>query len=160
SGEFELLKQNFRHDRRAHLHQRDSFEGLAALVPPSPRRGFVLIDPAYEVKKDYETVLNCVSRIYQRWEQAVVAIWFPLLGRQKDRGEWLKERFRRSDFSKIWLAELRVAEQAEEGGMHGSGMIVVNTPWQLDESLDRTLKAAAHALDAALTTEWLKPPAD
>ncbi|MDH5750451.1 MAG: 23S rRNA (adenine(2030)-N(6))-methyltransferase RlmJ, partial [Rhodospirillales bacterium] len=45
STEHAALNDSFRHDRRVHIHKRDGFEALPALVPPVERRGLVLIDP-------------------------------------------------------------------------------------------------------------------
>lgn len=154
-NEFELLKNNFKQDARIHLHQRDGFEGLAALVPPTPRRGFALIDPAYEVKADYEAVVTCVKRVYRKWQTGVVAIWFPLLGRARDRSTWLKQRIREAGFADVLLAELTIAEQDPDMGMHGSGIIVVNAPWRLDEVLEHSLKEAGQLLQAQTQVGWL-----
>jgi 23S rRNA (adenine2030-N6)-methyltransferase len=159
SQEFPLLKKNFRGDPRVHLHQRDGFEGLPAMVPPDPRRGLALIDPAYEVKTDYERVVSCTDKVLRRWQTGAIAIWFPLLSATRDRGEWLKSRFRQSGFSKVLLVELKVEEQHPESGMHGSGMLIVNTPWQLDQVLASTLARVKDQLQPAcadpVNVQWL-----
>lgn len=53
STEVEALRQQFRQDERVAVHHRDGYEGVNALLPPTPKRGLVLIDPAYEVKTEY-----------------------------------------------------------------------------------------------------------
>lgn len=159
SQEFELLKQNFKNDPRVHLHQRDGFEGLAGMVPPSPRRGLALIDPAYEVKTDYQTVVTCIQKMYSKWQTGVVALWFPLLAKARDRSEWLIDQINRAGLEKVLLLELKVAEQDADQGMHGSGMILINTPWQLDRILETSLRLASAKLDTQcdqpLSVRWL-----
>src|SRR5690606_28449333 len=44
----EVLRANFRRDRRVAIHHRDGYEALPALIPPPERRGLVFIDPPYE----------------------------------------------------------------------------------------------------------------
>src|ERR1700743_505262 len=52
--EINVLRDNFRYaGRRAMLSAGDGIEGIKALLPPPPRRAFVLIDPSYEDKRDY-----------------------------------------------------------------------------------------------------------
>lgn len=159
SKEFELLKQNFKGESRAHLHHRDGFEGLVGMVPPTPRRGLALIDPAYEVKTDYDAVVSSVQKMYRKWQTGVVAIWFPLLAKARDRSEWLKKQIANAGFENVLLVELSVAEQNPDQGMHGSGMIVINTPWQLDTTLEKSLKLASDKLEISckqpLAITWL-----
>ncbi len=141
SSEIDLLRANFQHDSRIAIHHRDGFEGVVGLTPPEPRRGMVLIDPAYEVKTDYEAVLKTCEQVARRWPQGIIALWYPLLGKQKDRGAWLVERFDRKSFADTLCVELMVDEQGAEGGMYGSGMLIINTPWQTDEQLKASLPA-------------------
>jgi 23S rRNA (adenine2030-N6)-methyltransferase len=63
----------------AAVHRRDGYEGVLALSPPEPRRGLVLIDPSYEVKSEYDGVAAFVTRLFARWPEATVLIWYPLL---------------------------------------------------------------------------------
>ena len=52
------------------------------------------------------------------------------------------EQLARVPFANLLVAELAVSEQAEDYGMHGSGMVIVNAPWQLDEQLSALLPFA------------------
>jgi 23S rRNA (adenine2030-N6)-methyltransferase len=44
--------------------------------------------------------------------------------------------------------ELTVGNQTEEFGMHGSGMILVNTPWQFGKFVDVAMNEVASCLKA------------
>ncbi|MDH5485849.1 MAG: 23S rRNA (adenine(2030)-N(6))-methyltransferase RlmJ, partial [Gammaproteobacteria bacterium] len=61
STEFDILQQNFASDKNIKLEQRDGFKGLAAVLPPPSRRAVVLIDPSYEIKTDYQAVVEAVK---------------------------------------------------------------------------------------------------
>jgi 23S rRNA (adenine2030-N6)-methyltransferase len=141
NNEIELLRANFQHDKRISIHHRDGFEGVLALTPPVPRRGLVLIDPSYEVKTDYERVLDTCVKLTKRWPQGIIALWYPLLGKEKDRSSWLRERFSQKKFIDLLSIELQVEPQTNDSGMHGSGMFIVNTPWQLDQQMQLSMQS-------------------
>jgi 23S rRNA (adenine2030-N6)-methyltransferase len=146
------LQECLGQDRRVSLHQRDAFEGLLALTPPEPRRGMVLIDPSYEDKKDYQRVHATVVRLHRRWPVGIIALWYPLLARERDHSGWLCAALARENLPDMLQLELSVRPQAEEFGMHGSGMLVVNAPWQFRERMQATLGELADLLGAS--TQW------
>ncbi|MES3008017.1 MAG: 23S rRNA (adenine(2030)-N(6))-methyltransferase RlmJ [Pseudomonadota bacterium] len=149
-AEVEELRFNHLHglgtDERVSIHQRDAFEGLLAITPPEPRRGLALIDPAYEDKQDYQRVLNTVLKLQRRWPVGIIAVWYPLLARERDRSAWLKSALVRENLPDLLSLELSVQAQEEEFGMHGSGMLIVNTPWQFREQMQATLSAVMSEL--------------
>ncbi len=154
-AEVEELRFNHLHALGTHdrvsIHQRDAFEGLLAITPPEPRRGLALIDPAYEDKNDYQKVLNTVLKLQRRWPVGIIAVWYPLLARQRDRSVWLKSALARENLPDLLSIELSVEEQAEDFGMHGSGMLIINTPWQFREQMQSTLSALMGELGAGCT---------
>lgn len=124
------LRAAFRSDGRVHIHKRDAFESLPALTPPAERRGLVLIDPSYEVKSDYLTVPNVVGTALRRWPTGIFAIWYPLLPDARHRP--LVERL------EALACPLLVAELTgpkPERGLVGTGLAVINPPWQFDRRL-------------------------
>ena len=133
-AEHAALRAALHHDRRVHIHKRDGFEALPALVPPAERRGLVLIDPSYEVKGDYRRVPETVGKVLQRWAAGIVAIWYPLLpdGRHAVLVEALAALPR-----PVLVAELSTgaAPAAPERGLVGTGLAVVNPPWTFAEAL-------------------------
>lgn len=133
-------------DDRVSIHQRDAFEGLLALTPPEPRRGLALIDPSFEQKEDYQRVVTVAQKLLRRWPVGIVAIWYPLLGSARDRSPWLKGALQREKLNAVTSIELRVAEQSEEYGMHGSGMLLINTPWQFSELMQEVLSEVTPSL--------------
>lgn len=131
--EIEVLRAGFSYDKRVHIHHRDGFEAAIALVPPMPRRGLMLIDPAYEDKEDYERVVRTVEAVYRRWATGIIAIWYPKLGLARDRSEWLIEKL--SAVAPIAITDLDVKAQTAEFGMHGSGMVIINPPWRFEDTM-------------------------
>lgn len=136
------------------IHQRNAFELLNALMPPKPNRGLVLIDPPYEQASEYEQVFTSVASALKKWPQGIFAIWYPLLSNtrlnrhtkeiEENPKSGLSERML-TQFSSIaenGLLDLQFAVQSpsEHVGMYGSGMLIINPPWQLDTQLKLILQ--------------------
>ena len=160
--EIEILRRHLWGDSRVAVHHRDGFEGLLGLLPPTPRRGLVLIDPPYELKEDYQQVVQTLKKAMQKWPTAIYALWYPILGKQADRSRTLLEQCKYAGWPSVLVAELEVAAQPEEWGMNGSGMLILNAPWQLDSQLAALLPRLCDKLaqgdGAQWRLEWLAKP--
>jgi 23S rRNA (adenine2030-N6)-methyltransferase len=147
------------------LHKRDGFELLNALVPPKPNRGMVLIDPPYEQAQEYQQVIDALAHALKKWPQGIFAIWFPLLSPTRlDRKtqeitnnpksglseKMLKQLANIAAMHKSGMLELRFVKQraSEKIGMYGSGMVIINPPWQFDESIASSLDALFQSYSA------------
>lgn len=121
------------------VHRRDGYEGILALVPPTPRRGLVLVDPSYEVKTEYPAAAAFVRKLIARWPEAAVLVWYPLLpeGRHIALLDGLRPLAPRVDEVSFNPKPAR--------GMTGSGLALVNGPFGAER-----IFAAAHAQAAAV----------
>ena len=61
--------------------RRSGFEGLKGLLPPPTRRGLVLMDPSYELKTDYQAVVDCLEDALKRFPTGTYAVWYPVIAR-------------------------------------------------------------------------------
>lgn len=141
-----MLKGNKRNSNVA-VHHRDGYEGLIAMTPPNPARGMVLIDPSYEVAGEYQQVVDTVIKAYKRWASGIYAIWYPLLAKREDGqhggtkaglSEIMLDTLAKQGFKNLLQIELCV-EGKQQGGMYGTGMAIINAPWQLDEQIAQCL---------------------
>lgn len=137
----ETLKGNmadeFGHDRRIQIQHRDGFAALKALTPPTPRRGLALIDPAFEAKDEFDTLAKAVVNTHQRWVTGQIAVWYPVKdqrGIERWKGDLVKDLK-----SETVCVELTVRSAKEAGQMNGSGLIIINPPWQLAKTLQPML---------------------
>jgi 23S rRNA (adenine2030-N6)-methyltransferase len=147
SSDARLLRKNFCDaDKRVIVADTDGFAGLRALLPPPARRAVTLIDPSYEEKQDYERVVQALRDALTRFPDGVYAVWYPQLTRLDARE--LPRRLKHLSASKGWLhAALRVRTPSADGfGMHGSGLVVLNPPWTLRDTLTGVLPFLAEAL--------------
>lgn len=159
-GEAQQLKRAFAGHDGVGVHHRDGYEGVMALLPPKPNRGLVLIDPSYEVKAEYDQVAAFLPKALKRWPNGCFVVWYPLLPAQ--RWKMMLENIRRTGIANILCSELQVGA-AEEQGMYGSGMLIINPPWQLDEVLNTSepwlTDLLAQRVGAERRLYWLAPPA-
>ena len=138
----------------AAVHERDGYEMLKAFTPPKERRGLVLIDPPYEKADEFDTAAAALKTAHARWPTGVYALWYPI----KD--DSARRRFLRkveqSGMRKVLLTELSLSPQAE--GLYGTGMLIVNPPYKLDEEARQCLAALVPVLGAERSeVHWLVP---
>ncbi|KPQ26783.1 23S rRNA (adenine(2030)-N(6))-methyltransferase RlmJ [Halomonas sp. HL-93] len=134
----------------------DGLEGLRQRLPVSTPRVCILIDPSYERKDEYLEVADTLGVALSKARHAVVLIWYPLL--PAGHHQVLLEGLQRSGIRKIWRSELRLrAAGAHEHGMYGSGMLVINPPWGLDERLAGAMAQLTPLLgeQSDYRAEWL-----
>lgn len=136
------LRQFIRSDSRLNLHVRDCYEALPALLPPPIRRGLVLIDPSYEMKGEYEHIVQLLGRALRRWANGIYVLWYPILPEARHR--MLLRQVERLAAPKTLVSEY--AFSASTSGLQGSGLVIVNAPWQFDQELDAAMQHVMGAL--------------
>ncbi len=134
SKDAEYLKEEFARDRQVSVQMLDGYHGLKAYLPPIQRRGLVLIDPAFELKDERARLLEALTEAYKRWSGGIYAIWYPIQDRQTV--DWFHRQLIRSGIRNILSAELKIYDEEMPLRMNGTGMIIVNPPWQLDGQLE------------------------
>ena len=130
------ITREFAGDRQVRVETADAYQTLKALLPPMERRGLVHIDPAYELKDERRRVLEALAEAHRRWATGLFAVWYPIQDRAT--ADDFLRRLARLGLPKVLVAEFCVLPE-EAFRLTGSGMILVNPPWQLDEQLNRVL---------------------
>ena len=135
--EFNQLRANFSGSRHSNkqiaLHKRDAYEALKALLPPKEGRGLVFLDPSYEVKDEYRRIAWAVSEACQRFRAGIYMIWYPLLPAAGHLE--LFRQMKESGLRKILRVEMNMGERFDQMQMHGSGLLIINPPWQALETI-------------------------
>lgn len=127
------LRAFFKADKRVAVHHRDGFEMLKALLPPKQTRGLILIDPSYEEKQDYQRVIDALVLLRQRWSNGMVMVWYPILDAQTT--SRFQHAMLQTDLRDVLCCELHVRSLQGPPGMKGSGLLIMNPPWQFDQQL-------------------------
>jgi 23S rRNA (adenine2030-N6)-methyltransferase len=159
-ADFVLLEQLFASDRRTQVHRVDGFSQLKGALPPLERRGMVLIDPPYELDHEYADVVKAVADGIKRWATGTFAIWYPVV--HSNDVDFLERKFSNSGLPGTLQIELNILQGNNRFGMTGSGMIVVNPPWKLEQQMNELLPWLADKLgqspEANFKLRWLSPP--
>lgn len=152
----QLLRALFKRDSRVAVHERDGYEMLKALTPPAERRGLVFMDPPFEQPDEFERMAECLAACHARWPGGVYALWYPLKD-EPARARFLRG-LERSGLRKILFTEVRVSRQAD--ALAGTGMIIVNPPWQVEQEMGSALRSLAQLLapqSGHSEVRWLVP---
>ena len=159
------LKANLGQDPRIAVHQRDGYAAIKALLPPRHgarkfARGLVLIDPPYEAQLDeFDTALAAIREALARWPQGMLALWYPIKQRRVLQGFY--RRAAALEAKSALVLELLVRADDSPLRMNGSGMLLLNAPWQFDQSMRPAMDAMRDALGEAgaeARVEWLRQP--
>jgi 23S rRNA (adenine2030-N6)-methyltransferase len=131
--------------RQVKAERKDGFTQLKALLPPPSRRALVLIDPPYELREDYRHVVTALREGLGRFATGVYMIWYPKIARfQVDR---LVRQIESLKPAALLHASLTVRGPLKDGlGLQGSGLLVINPPYGLKESLQEALPFLAKVL--------------
>jgi 23S rRNA (adenine2030-N6)-methyltransferase len=158
--EASVLKENLYPYPNIHIHQADGYAGLRAQVPPRERRGMVLIDPAYEAQEqEFVALMKTVRDAYSRWPTGTYAMWYPI--KRRAAVERFHDELRASGIRRILSAELCLFPDDSGVSLNGSGMAIVNPPWQTDQRLAGALPELHRLLGGVPNTvaecRWIVP---
>jgi 23S rRNA (adenine2030-N6)-methyltransferase len=150
------LRLAFADDPRAQVMARDGYAALKALLPPRERRGLVLVDPPYEAQEaEFDAIAAALDSAIARFATGVYAVWYPIKRRAAlaPFHRWL----RGCGLRRVLVSELRIHEDDTPLRLNGSGMAILNTPWQVDGALAEALPRLQACLSDTGSTrlEWL-----
>lgn len=138
-------------DARIRVAAEDAGIAIKANLPPAERRGVVLIDPPYERSDEAARTLKALRDGLRRFATGVFMLWYPVAG------YGLSERMIADTAAlapKLLKVELRVRRAVAEGGLAGSGLIIVNPPWPLEEELRLLVPALCERLAQSADAGW------
>jgi 23S rRNA (adenine2030-N6)-methyltransferase len=149
------LEAVLRGDRRAKALAIDGWTALAAYVPPKERRGLVLVDPPFEEAADFERLTGALAAAHRKWPTGIYMLWYPI--KDPDAPGALARRVRGLALRNALRSEVLLRPRTADGGLAGSGLIVVNPPFTLAAGLQALMPALGRLLspDAAVRTDWL-----
>lgn len=151
--EAERLRELLKSNPRLHVHQRDGYEAIKALLPPKQKRGLVLIDPSYEAQEaEYALIEQALKNALKRWPTGVYAIWYPIKQRSSVQPflRWLT----RCGARRVLQAELLLRPDDSAQQLNGTGIVVLNAPWKLDETLREPMRALARLLSKGQPAQY------
>jgi 23S rRNA (adenine2030-N6)-methyltransferase len=126
----------------------DGFQRLRAHLPPPERRALVLIDPPYEeTRQDFERVTSSIEDALRRFESGVYCAWYPIK-EAREIASW-KTALSRAVSRTVLFSEVWIYPRDSRVGLNGSGLAIVNPPYQIDERMKVWQPELHAALDPA-----------
>ena len=143
--DYRILSAYLGEQRGAEVRYADGFENLKGQLPPSSRRGVVLMDPSYEGHNDYGRVIAALRAALLRFAEGVYLVWYPQVSKLE--AAQLPKRLE-GVAPKGWLhVRLTVQVPDTQGfGLAGSGMFVINPPYTLHDELAAVLPTLVDVL--------------
>jgi 23S rRNA (adenine2030-N6)-methyltransferase len=119
---------------RARVERGDGYARLRAFLPPPERRGLTLIDPPYEeTQEDFARVTAALAEGLRRFPTGVLAAWYPIKDERTTRA-W-HAACTHALKAALLVSELWLYPRDSRVGLNGSGLLIVNSPWQTLERM-------------------------
>jgi 23S rRNA (adenine2030-N6)-methyltransferase len=136
----------------------DGLQAVSAWLPPQEKRALVLIDPPYEnPDAEFAAALRATVAALQRLAGAVIAWWYPIKD-ERTLAPWLQsvtEQVARP----VLRTELWIHPRDSRVALNGSGLLIVNPPYQFDSRLAEWLPELGRALGTeahgGTSIQWL-----
>ena len=157
--EFAMLRDEFTFVNRSSVHQIDGYTALRAMLPPLEKRALVLIDPPFEEQDEFAQIVDGLRDGLRRLPGGTFAVWYPLT--ERARVDAFLDELTTLDLPPTFTAEVTIAGDSAPMKMKGSGLAVLNPPWQIDRVVAPLLPLLAELLAQAPggsgRLRWLVP---
>ncbi len=150
------LGKHFEGDVQARITALDGWLALNAYVPPKEKRGLVLIDPPFEEPGEWERLVDGLAKAHKKWATGLYALWYPLK-EPREVNRFIGD-LKATGITRVLRIELLV-DRALAGKLYGTGMIVVNPPFVLEDEMKSILPALLKALapeTGSHRLEWVR----
>jgi 23S rRNA (adenine2030-N6)-methyltransferase len=129
---------------RLRVERGDGLAVLRASLPPRERRALVFLDPPYEDLQEFKRVAAAVADGLRRFATGVFAVWYPIK-EQRATADW-HMHWSRVVSAPTLLSELWLYPRDSRVALNGSGLLIVNPPWQTKERMREWLPELAECL--------------
>lgn len=129
----ETLSLNLGRDKRVRVENRDAYECWRGMLPPPQRRGVVIVDPPFEVRDEFAQLVKGLRDAHKRWAGGTTVIWYPV----KDPAHVAAFH---ADIAALGIPDILALDFYRQPPddvtkLNGSGLVFVNPPWTLRQSL-------------------------
>lgn len=128
------------------INEADAWAAVTGLLPPKENRGLVFIDPPYEQADEFNQVARALKDAHRKWRNGIYCVWYPIKARRPV--EQLHERVRVLGSEVLAIEFLTLPEDVPQR-LNGSGILLLNPPWKLEETLRTQLPPLAEFLAGA-----------
>lgn len=127
--DYQELAQNFKHSENVYTYQMDAYTATKAHLPFKEKRGLVLIDPPFEVRDEFDKIIQAMELIYNRARNLCTIVWFPIKESIKVKNFY--EQSSHLGFAEILKIEFELG--STEYNLNKCGILVFNPPNIIDQ---------------------------
>ena len=135
--EFNALNKLPHFNKKVFVSNTDGIKQLKALLPPQEKRGLIFINPSYEMKDEYKNIPLAIKQAYSHFANGVYCLWYPLVNKKFTEQLHLGI----SDIGAKNTLKIEFYHTlAQNEGMTGCGLSIINPPFTLAEEMNTVLK--------------------
>lgn len=153
------LRTRFAGDWQVRVIELDGWLAMGAQVPPKEKRGLVIVDPPFEKEGEFKRLVDGLQKAHRRWPGGTYALWYPI--KDHNAVTAMREMLKQTGIPKIMDVIFELRQPSPEPRLDGTGMIVVNPPYVLEDELKVLLPALHEVIaedrSALAGTVWLTP---
>lgn len=136
----------------------DGWLALNAHLPPKEKRGLVLVDPPFEELGEFDRLIDGLVKAHKKFPSGLYALWYPLKDTRAVHD--FISGMEATAIPRMLRVELSVRPASNPPRLHGSGLIIVNPPFVLEDELRAIMPALASLLGdtgaGRHKIEWIK----
>ncbi|MGQ2903047.1 MAG: 23S rRNA (adenine(2030)-N(6))-methyltransferase RlmJ [Neoaquamicrobium sediminum] len=153
------LRTRFAGDWQVRVIELDGWLAMGSQVPPKEKRGLVIVDPPFEKEGEFKRIVDGLQKAHRRWPGGTYALWYPI--KDHNAVTAMREMLKQTGIPKIMDVVFELRQPSAEPRFDGTGMIVVNPPYVLEDELKVLLPALrevfAEDRSALAETVWVTP---
>ena len=149
--EFAQLKETLAPFRNAQAEEGDGYRRTVKLLPPSSRRGLVLMDPPFESPDEFSLLAQTAREAWRKFATGIYLVWYPVKSQAQAAG--FAGEVLAGGMEKVLAIETVVP--AVEGKLARAGLLVINPPYGFEAGMGQATQLIAPRLDAEIGMKWL-----
>lgn len=128
--DYASLKYLFRKDKQVAVHLQDAYRAVKAFLPFKENRGLILLDPPFEIKNEFDRLVESLKIIKLRAAGNCCTVWYPI--KDKKLAERFYQNCQSIGFKEMLIIEFELSARADQG-MSKCGLLIANPPLIYDE---------------------------
>jgi 23S rRNA (adenine2030-N6)-methyltransferase len=145
--ECDVLRANLRRATGVAVHCTDGWDAGLAALPLREKRGLILVDPSYELPNEFTRVVRFLRDAVQRMRGGVMLAWYPIKSPiAVERLHNAARALAKETGISVCALELLTLPEDAANRLNGSGLIMLNPPWKLAETLRDALTPVAEVM--------------
>lgn len=151
--DFKSLSLTLGHFKNVYLSQIDAYTAVKAAIPPIEKRGFILVDPPFEKRNEFEILIKNIEVWNAKFPQGHYALWYPI--KAHDLSLELNAQAQTLNMHRTYRLEFLRYDRAKPDSFNGCGMLLLNAPFTVVEHLSDAKTELEKILGGVIEIELL-----